>query len=514
LVRTCLRAVDDRMLRQLVGPHGSELTALLAPLRSPRPDGLPASESPAARFRLFNAIAHFLDAYAQAAPLVMILDDLHWADPSSLLLLRFFTQEQRQRRILMIGLYRAPGVPPNRALAETLIEASREPGTERMTLGSFSPAETAALLTAALGGQSDAGLADDLQQWTGGNPLFLTECLRQLSGAAAPAGQLPLPTELRVMIEQRLDGLSVADRQVLRLAGTLGADFHPDALLALLHEADATPADTGREQPAAAIGAAEQLGLLRPGAQPGGYSFAHGVVRAVLCGELPMPRRGATPRPPAAEPPALVVPGASAGGPRADTPSVFRKEGEYWTIEFAATTCRIRDTKGLAYIALLLRHPGKSLHVSELVHLGDAAGASDRGARDDPSAPARLGLGDAGVVLDAQAKAEYRRRLAELQAELEEAVSFRDTGRAERARREIDFLSQELTAAVGLGGRDRRAGSDVERARINVTRSIARALEKLDPNHPVLVGYLSRTIKTGTFCVYTPDATVAADWEL
>ena len=94
--------------------------------------------------------------------------------------------------------------------------------------------------------------------------------------------------------------------------------------------------------------------------------------------------------------------------------------------------------------------------------------------------------GDLGPILDEQAKAAYRERLADLQAERDEAEAFHDSERAERARAEYDAVAAELAAALGLGGRDRRAGSPAERARLNVTRAIRAAIEHLGEHDPAL----------------------------
>ena len=124
------------------------------------------------------------------------------------------------------------------------------------------------------------------------------------------------------------------------------------------------------------------------------------------------------------------------------------------------------------------------------------------------------GLGDAGTVLDPQAKAAYKRRLAELQAEVAEAQRWRDLARATTAQAEIEFLSAELAAAVGLGGRDRRVASSAERARLMVTKAIRAALHKLRDNHPALGHHLATSITTGTCCTYTPDPTALLVWQL
>ena len=122
--------------------------------------------------------------------------------------------------------------------------------------------------------------------------------------------------------------------------------------------------------------------------------------------------------------------------------------------------------------------------------------------------------GDAGALLDPHAKAEYKRRLDDLQEELVEAREFNDVGRGERLQQEIDFLTHELARAIGLGGRDRRAGSPAERARVNVTRAIAQAVKRIGAHHAPLGQHLTRALKTGTFCTYDPDPRAPVAWQL
>ena len=124
----------------------------------------------------------------------------------------------------------------------------------------------------------------------------------------------------------------------------------------------------------------------------------------------------------------------------------------------------------------------------------------------------RPDLGDAGVLLDARAKAAYRARVSDLRAELEEAEAFHDTGRA-AAQAELDFLVAELARAVGLGGRDRRAASHAERARLNATRSIRAAMANLARATPHWGRHLAATIRTGRYCSYTPDPHAPITWD-
>ena len=497
VMRSCLRAVDDQTLPALVGPHGSDLTALLAPLR-PGTDDLSPAGGPAARFRQFNAIAHFLEAYAARVPLVVILEDLHRADPPSLLLLQFLAQEQRERRLLTIGTYRAPGAAANRALTESVLEASREPGTERIALATLGDDEIAALAAPLLGRPPAADRVAALREWTGGNPLLLIECLRAAGDAGAEPG-LPIPTELRALLEQRLAPLSVGERATLARAAALGVEFDAAAV--------ANPGEGTETQVGAALAAARELGLLKAGTRAGSARFTHGLLRALLGEWTASGAPAAAPAPVGAQ--TAAAPDAAAPPARG---GIFRREGEYWTIDFAGRTCRVRDAKGLGYVALLLRHPGQSLHVTELVSRGNGEAGDPAVFRREPSTTVRRGLGDGGVVLDGQAKAAYRRRLAELDAELTEARTFNDGARVERAQQEMEALRDELSAAVGLGGRDRRIGSDVERARVNITRAIARAVENIAEHHPELAQHLGRCVRTGTFCSYVPDLAGAAGW--
>ena len=113
--------------------------------------------------------------------------------------------------------------------------------------------------------------------------------------------------------------------------------------------------------------------------------------------------------------------------------------------------------------------------------------------------------GDLGELLDARARAEYRRRLAELESELAEAESHADLARAERARDERDFIAAELSAALGVGGRPRRSGDPAERARKAVTGRIRLTIGRIDSEHAELARHLTNSVHTGTFCVYRPE---------
>ena len=202
--------------------------------------------------------------------------------------------------------------------------------------------------------------------------------------------------------------------------------------------------------------------------------------------------------------------GGGAEEPPVDNVNMFRREGDYWMVVFQGRTVRVRDLKGIRYLARLLADPGHEFHVLDLVAAEsgqDAAAESGRAA-----GLSRTGPGDAGEMLDAQAKDAYRRRLAEIEDDIEQARAFGDTERAAQADAERDFLVRELSRAVGLGGRDRRAASTSERARVSVTRAIRQAIARVRDHHPQLGEHLDRTIRTGTYCAYVPDPRAPAAW--
>ncbi len=194
--------------------------------------------------------------------------------------------------------------------------------------------------------------------------------------------------------------------------------------------------------------------------------------------------------------------------------NVFHREGDYWTVVYEGSLIRLRDSKGLRYLSRLLTNPGREFHVIDLE--GEQSRATPLAASRRQSGTTELeerpDLGDAGELLDARAKAEYKSRLQDLQTELDEAEDFNEPARVAKIKEEIDFIVSELARAVGLGGRDRRAASHAERARLNITRAIKAALDNIDRNHPSLGRHLRSTIRTGRYCTYTPDPRAPITW--
>jgi DNA-binding response OmpR family regulator len=194
--------------------------------------------------------------------------------------------------------------------------------------------------------------------------------------------------------------------------------------------------------------------------------------------------------------------------------NIFLRESEYWTVVYANTTVRLKDAKGLHYLAYLLQRPGQDVHVFDLLALTDKRPTSSLTTggythmTTEQLAEQHLYVAkssEAVLAPDVQARATYHRRLRDLQYELDEAERFHDTGRAARLQEEIDFLTRELVTAYGFSGRASHKNAVAERVRKAVTNRIRAALVQIQKAHPSLWRHLFAAIKTGTFCAYRPD---------
>lgn len=182
----------------------------------------------------------------------------------------------------------------------------------------------------------------------------------------------------------------------------------------------------------------------------------------------------------------------------APCPATLRQEDRGWTVAHGEARARLGDTKGLRYLAELLRSPGVERHALDLV---------DRVAGLDPS-PAGLDrrlLGDAGELVDARARTAYRHRIEALRAEIDDALEVGAEEQAEVLQGELDQLVGHLAQAFGLSGRSRRASSAPERARLNVTRALRVATAKLAEALPEAGAVVDRRLRTGLYCAYEPQ---------
>lgn len=195
--------------------------------------------------------------------------------------------------------------------------------------------------------------------------------------------------------------------------------------------------------------------------------------------------------------------------------STFQHQGDFWIVTHNGKTSRLRNVKGLSYIAQLLARPGERLHVIDLVQAIEGGAIEiDRDVALGQALTVKHGLGDVGETLDAKARAEYRQRQSELRAELDTAMRDNDPGRAEGARHELELLTDELTAALERGGRRRKTHAHTDRARSLVTKHLRSAIDLISRNDPQLGTHLGRSIHTGNHCAYLPAAGEKIEWQI
>ena len=194
-----------------------------------------------------------------------------------------------------------------------------------------------------------------------------------------------------------------------------------------------------------------------------------------------------------------------AGGEPGDVAAIARqpassaslvRTGRTWLACHHGNRVQLRDSKGLRYLAELIDAAGVERHALDLVDRVE--GLDPDGAVD------RRTLGDAGPMLDGAARRAYRHRIEALRSEIEEAFELGRDDTAETLQDELDRLVGELAAAFGVGGRSRRAASAVERARLNVTRSVRTAIVRITEALPEAGAALDRGVRTGTYCSYAP----------
>ena len=167
-------------------------------------------------------------------------------------------------------------------------------------------------------------------------------------------------------------------------------------------------------------------------------------------------------------------------------PSLLREE-DVWSLGWRDRVVRLKHSRALEILDHLLQHPGREVHVLEL------GGSLEE-----------IDTGDAGEVIDPEAKRAYQRRAKEVAEDLREAEAWDDTGRRDRLRAELEFIEEELSRSVGLGGRTRRATGAAERARVNVTKRLKGVIKKLEKLHPELAAHLESSIRTGLYVGYRP----------
>lgn len=187
--------------------------------------------------------------------------------------------------------------------------------------------------------------------------------------------------------------------------------------------------------------------------------------------------------------------------------ATLTREGGNWVVACGDMRSRLADTKGIRYVAELVRSPGIERHALDLVDRVEGVAAGDLTVD-------RRRLGDAGELVDAQARTTYRHRIEALRAEIADALDQGAEDRAESLQAEIDQLVGHLAKAFGLGGRSRRASSATERARVNVTRTIRAATARVSEALPEAGPVLDRRLRTGIYCAYEPEEDDVVRWSV
>ncbi|HEX2415381.1 MAG TPA: AAA family ATPase, partial [Thermoleophilaceae bacterium] len=280
-----------------LGAGAGELARL-----SPRlADRLGVSADPAgdategARFRLFEAVVSLLEHGARRGPVLVVLDDLHWADQATLLLLSHLVRSPLER-VALAGAYRESELSRTQALAGALADLRRDRLVERIPLSGLDQAEVAGLVTTWVGPEAPPELSGAVHEETGGNPFFVEEVLRHLTESGAirregarwvtrgPVADLGIPEGVKEVIGRRLSRLSESTNRILAAAAVAGRSFS----LPLLERVEPLAEDEVLESVEEATAA--QLVREEPD-RPGSYSFAHPLVHETLYDELSLARR-------------------------------------------------------------------------------------------------------------------------------------------------------------------------------------------------------------------------------
>lgn len=288
-------------LRAAAELHGSELQRLLPELRRRLGDlPPPHGDSETGRYRLFEAVAGLLAEIAASAPLLVVLDDLHWTDRSTMLLLRHLLRMHGPARVAILGAYRGGNAEREGPLADALADLRHEQLAAEFRLAGLSRERTAELVRAYTGKLPSLALAHALHERTEGNPLFVLQIVRRLEESGIDVGQagptelrrLGLPEDLKRVITGRLAGLAPETAECLRAAAVIGRDFDAAVLERVV--------GLGEEQFMTALEAALDAGSIAPqSVNPArrattvgyGYRFAHTLIREALYEDISAPRR-------------------------------------------------------------------------------------------------------------------------------------------------------------------------------------------------------------------------------
>lgn len=286
-----VRAADPAQLRDELGFGAAPLARLLPAIRERIPD-LPepvALQLDEERARLFDAASQFLIAIAARQPLVLLLDDLHWADRGTMLLLRHVARVTPQHRLLLIGAFRDVEVAVHHPLAEVLGHLRRESNYERILLTGLSDGDTAELITELATGTVAPPVITGIITHAEGNPFFVREMVQHLreedalGDAQLSFPDLTLPDGIQHLIGCRLTRLSSEANRLLTVASAFAGPFHFGIAAAV--------ASLGQDTALSTIDEGLQAYVIQSTVHADRYEFTHALIRHAIYRELNPSRR-------------------------------------------------------------------------------------------------------------------------------------------------------------------------------------------------------------------------------
>ena len=287
LLRGWLRTSEPELLAgvEAAAAIAAELVPELSVCSGKASAPAPIEDPAEARFRLFDAVSRLWQEAATQQPLVLILDDLHWADTASLKLLAFLARELVNAPLLVVGSYRDQELTRQHPLSNVLGELARLPHCRRIPLRGMTPDEAKDLLALVAGDETSSSLASELHAYSDGNPLFLRELIRDAMAAGSLASEpLRVPAGVREVIGQRLNRLSAECNRLLSMAAVVGRRFDLELLAELDSELDEQVMLDALDE-ALAARVVQELPHERD------FQFSHALVREALYDELPAARR-------------------------------------------------------------------------------------------------------------------------------------------------------------------------------------------------------------------------------
>ncbi len=477
IVRSYIHDQDPQTLISQMGSGAVEIAQVVSEVRERLP-GLPATSSSSpeqARFRFFDGITQFLKNATKVHPVVIVLDDLHWADKSSLLLLQFVARETRSSRLLIVGTYRDIEVGRQHPLSQTLAELNREQLGQRMILRGLTEPDVSRFIYMTSGVEAPNALTQVVYRETEGNPFFVNEIVRLLvsdgrleQAEDVTSWSVTIPQSVKEVVRRRLDHLSPDCNQALIVGAVIGREFDLGILKEVCEIAEDRLLDLLEEAVAERVIAEVPRTL-------GRYVFSHALIRETLASELSTARRVRLHRQIA-----QTLEGLQSKKPEAHLAQMayhFFEGAQGGDAEKAVFYCRMAGDKALSSIAYeeaathyenalqvlrLLDHPDQQGECDLLLALGDAQWKAGEPAKSretyelaaqiarseglpEQLASAALGIGGPakyGVVIDQH-----------LVALLEEAIEVLPIDLYAQRARVLARLAQE----VGGGGRPEEA---------------------------------------------------------